>query len=222
MSTRIRKIWTLIIAITMAGSCLIKVSADNNDPILDYFTMRAKEVCKSRNPFDAGVNYSFTAKTNYYRIEDNGILRRTDSSIVNYFYSFGEQDSIVIIVEPKNNQDQPDFNYLNIFNNNYIYNFFPNDTGGEDISIGFDSKFNSDNQPIGFVVINREFFYLKMLHLYYLHDRHDKRISKSYRFIELGGFIFPDSIWEIKAKRGILSVDYYRTETGISDIRIYR
>jgi len=222
MSTRIGKRWTKIIAIIIAASCLTGISADNSDPILEYYTARAKEVCRSRNPLNAGVNYSFIAKTYFYIIENDGFLRRTDSSSVKYFYSFGVLDSTVIIIPTEKNQEQPDFTYLNIFNDDYIFNFFPNDTGGEDISIGFDLESYPENQPVGFVVINREFFYLKILHLYYMNERRDKRVSKSYRFVEHEGFVFPDSIWEIKAKRGILSVDYYRTETGISDIKIYR
>jgi hypothetical protein len=201
---------------------LSDLSADNADPILDFYTTRANEVYRSRNPVNAGVNYSFSAKTYYYIIENNGYLRRNDSSITKYFYSFGDRDSTIEIVSSKNKQEQLNFNYLNIFNKDYLFNFFPNDTGGENISIGFDSKVFSYEQPVGFVILNRDLYFMRMLHLYYNHERRDKRISKSYRFIEYEGFVFPDSIWEIKAKRGILSVDYYRTETGITDIQIYR
>jgi hypothetical protein len=206
----------------MAFNCFGSLLADDTDPILEFYKKRADEVYKSRNPFNAGVNYSFIAKTYYYVIEDDGFLKCIDSSIIKYFYSFGDQDSTIEVVSSNNKQDQPEFNYQNIFINDYLFNFFPNDTGGENISIGFDSKVFSYEQPVGFVILNRNLFFMKMLHLYYNHERRDKRISKSFRFIEHEGFVFPDSLWEIKAKRGILSVDYYRTETGITDIHIYR
>lgn len=206
----------------MTASYLTMSNADDSDPILEFYRERANKVYKSRNPFNTGTNYSFTAKTYYYVIEDNGRTKRTDSSISDYYYSFGEQDSVITLVEPKNQHEKLNFDYLNVFESDYQFYFFPNDTGGEEISIGYDSKDFNPEQPVGFVVLNRELFYMKLLHLYYMHERRDQRVSKSFRLIEYEGMIFPDSIWEIKARRGILSVDYYRVETGITNIKIYR
>ena len=48
------------------------------------------------------------------------------------------------------------------------------------------------------------------------------RKSKVISFIEHEGFVFPDSLWELKVKSGIFSSEVFRTETGITNIQIQR
>ena len=215
-----KKVFLILIAVLITAFPLFAES--ETDDILTFYTQRAAQIFGSRNPSAAGVSYSITAKT-YFKIYDKEKISQTkDSAISDYFFSFGELDSIVHIVQSQKKQDSLDFSYPNIFVGEYAYNFYPNDTGGSDLSIGFDSFEFNPEIPVGLAVIDRDRYFLRWLHLHYLNEKRVERESKSYRFVEHEGFIFPDSVWDLYAKPGVFSTEYYRRETSLFDIRIYR
>ena len=90
------------------------------------------------------------------------------------------------------------------------------------MAVGFDSFSAEDPSPVGLAVFDRAEFFLKWLHLHYPNRERYKRYSQSYRFVTRDEYVFPDSIWEVSARRGIFSTEFLRTETGITDITIYR
>ena len=222
MSTIKKKIWILYIFVAVLAYMQPSVAQEETNNIVSYYAQRAKEVYQSRNPFLSGVAYSFDARTYYKLYDEHSKLFIADSSLSTYYISFENIDSIVVKVPPKEKIDSLDINYPNIFNNDYRYNFYPNDTGGKEISIGFESDEYVPRLPVGIAVLNRNYYYLTHLYLHYMHEIRIERESKSYRFKEIDGFIFPDSIWELKCHSGIFSVDYYRLETGITNIKIQR
>lgn len=216
------KIWVQVVVFWLLG-LFYKANAQNNpDQILSFYTERAAATFKSRNPIEAGISFGMRGKT-YFRIYDDTMIPRiNDSLISDYFYSFGHLDSVIQVVKSTHKQDSLDFSYPNIFNGDYIYNFYPNDTGGKELAIGFDSKDYNTKIPVGLAIIDRNRYFLLWLHLHYISERRDERRSKSFRFTEFEGYIFPDSVWEIKARRGVLTTEFYRIETGLSDFKIFR
>ncbi len=198
------------------------VAQDEADPVLAYYCRRAAETYGSRNPLERGLTFSYRATTYYMNIGAHGAVARLDSGSVDYYYSFGELDSSNLVVKPENSQKPVDLRFHNVFEGNYEFTFFPNDTGGSDMAIGFDIVDAADTLPVGLAVIDRERFFYRKLYLHYPNKKYYKRFSRSFRFVEYQGYIFADSVWQVGAKKGVFTTEFFRTETGITNITIYR
>ena len=222
MSILKKKKWILIVFVVLVVFALTVAAQEETDEILDFYQKRAGEVFKSRNPLEAGVTYSFESTTYHKSFDKDYNIFIKDSTVEKYFFSFGKLDSIQIITPPKKSIDSLDFTYPNVFTGEYKYNFFPNDTGGNEISIGYDSYEYNTSLPVGIATIDRDRYFLKNLYLHIMNSKSIYRRSKAIRFIELEGYVFPDSLWELKTKRGIFSTEFYRIETGIKNIKIQR
>ncbi len=222
MSRENKYTWMSIVFV-VALLCVKTAHAQNEvDDILIHYQTRASEVFDGRNPIVSGVSFSFEAKR-YNLIYDQQMRKKIiDSTIAKYFYSFGELDSMVVLIEPKNSFDSLDVSYPNVFANNYTFNFFPNDTGGQNLAIGYDSHNFDVSLPVGMAIIDRERYFLKQLYLHFMAEKKIDRKSKVIRFVEHEGFVFPDSLWEIRVKSAIFSSEILRTETGITNIQIQR
>lgn len=225
MSIKNKIIWVLVVFVITVFLLQPLAAQEASDDILEFYQTRAGGVFDSRSPFESGLSFSLLGKT-YYIVYDKAKNKSIkDSLIYRSYYSFGKIDSTIKVCKecmfPEELEMSTIF-YPNVFDGSYLYNFFPNDTGGSDLAIGFDTKELIDSLPDGLALIDRERYFLKKLHLYFYKERRDRRESKSYRFTEHEGFIFPDSIWEIKAKRGIFSTEYYRLETSLTEFQIYR
>jgi len=110
----------------------------------------------------------------------------------------------------------------NVFAQASEFCFYPNDTGGVELALGFDHDVSLSQLPVGLAVIDRDRYLLRWLYLYYPEHLDYKRFSRSYRLTLQDGYVFPDSIWEVGARPGIFSPEYYRLETVITGITIYR
>jgi len=102
----------------------------------------------------------------------------------------------------------------------YHIHFYPNDTGGLSLAMGFRADSTMPRQPDGLVVIDRTEYYPRCLYLYYPNKPDFKRFTRTFRFALVDGFIFADSISEVAARQGIFSLENYRLETSISDLTI--
>jgi hypothetical protein len=109
-----------------------------------------------------------------------------------------------------------------VFDQDYQFSFYPNDTGGKYLAIGFDTDSAGDPRPVGLAIIDRYEYSLHRLYLFYPHQAGYKRLSRTLHFVKHEGYIFPDSILELAARAGIFSTDHYRLETVISNIKINR
>ncbi len=215
--------WFCLLLLT-AALLISAVAADDSetDPILDFYWKRAAETFKSRDPIGGGVAYSMTVKTLRKQFNRHGRLEKTDSSVVDYFFSFGQLDSAINQIEPTSDRATQDLDFPNIFLSGYDRNFFPNDTGGTGIAIGFDSYTAADDRPVGLALIDRKAYYLQWLYLHFPNKSNYRHFSRSFRFVEHEGYIFPDSIWEVGDKQAFFSTGHYRRESSISNIRIHR
>lgn len=109
-----------------------------------------------------------------------------------------------------------------MFVDSFGHGFFPNDTGARELAISFENISSSDTLPSGIAVIDREEFTLLSAYLFYPREEGFKRLTRSFRFSDNAGFNFPDSVWEVAARQGIFSTEYYRLETKIKEIQLLR
>lgn len=193
-----------------------------SDPILSYYCERASQAFVGQNPLESGVSFSFTSTTYYMNVGEHGEITRVDSGITSFYYSFGNLDSTEVILKPRGTQKFVDLSYPDVFSQNYDYYFYPNDTGGTQLAIGFETYTRTDTLPVGVAVIDRDRFSLRWLLLHYPNRAYHKRFSRSFRFAEHEGYVYADSVWQVGAKRGVFTTEFFRVETGISDFRLYR
>ena len=212
----------LICGLVLIFGLNIFIHAEESDPILEFYVKRGSSVFSSRNPLERAVNFSFMARTYYKKIDNKGEVKKIDSAFITQYYSFGQLDSLLWDSLKTSQFIEFEYEFPNVFDKKYLYNFYPNDTGAVDLPIGFDTDSTNFEYPIGVVIIDRNLYSLKWLYLHYPNESSHKRYSRSFRFTNIDNYIFPDSIWVVGAKRGIFSTENYRIETGIYNIEIYR
>ncbi len=224
MLVKIYKTSWITIVLLIAGlySVAVPEDTDDTDPVLKFYTERAKSVSDSRNPIESGLNFSFQTRSYYKKVNKKGVIVKTDSSFTTQFYSYGNLDSLIWDSVNSSKEVEIDWNYPNIFNTEYEYNFYPNDTGGTFLAIGFDIDTTVAEIPVGLAIIDRNHYFMHWLFLHFPHDKLHDRYSKSFRFTDYSGIVMPDSIWVVGAKSTTLSTEYYRIETSIYDFNILR
>jgi len=208
----------LLLFIALCIAAIIYGQEKQDDPVLDFYCNRAKAVYPTLNPFDNGAALSFLVRSYLTELKRRGREIVTDSSIVRYYFSYGYLDSQQIITSTTDELTGLDFAYPNMFDRDYYFNFFPNDTGGDAIAIGVDSDSTRGYTPVGIAVINRSHYYLLRLYLYFPGPNKYERYSKEMSFVNYGGVVFPDTIRVTFARAGIFSTQYYRRETIVDSL----
>jgi len=213
---------SVLVALSCAPPVLSQSQGEAEDPVLEFYRAKAAATFEARNPLDHAVNFSLEAVTHYTNLTRRGKVASVDSVRSTYFFSFGVLDSAHLGSVENDRLEDLDFSFPNVFQPNAQFFFFPNDTGGAELAIGFEGDTSQAERPVGLAVIDRDRYFLRQLYLYYPAYQDYKKFSRSFRLTLKDGFVFPDSIWEVGAKPGIFSPEYYRLETGITAITIYR
>ena len=193
-----------------------------DESALRFFWDRARAVLSAGNPDAHGARFSFEATTYYKNVGKFGVATLEDSVKEIRHYSFGNLDSSRIIVAPKKESLRGDLTVPNVFDSQYILNFFPNDTGGPEIAIGFEADSTHYQWPVGLAILDRQLYNPLWLYLTYPHKSRYRHFSRSFRFTRVDGFIFPDSVWEVGVIDGLISTRSYRIETGVTNLKVYR
>ena len=196
--------------------------SSEGDEVVDYYWSRAASVLRSRDPGETGIKYSLTARSFYKKIDRRGNVESVDSLEAEYFFSWGKLDSSKIIEGDDRRFKKLDLSFPNVFESDYVNYFYPNDTGGAELAIGFDTDTLDDFRPVGLVLIDRSRYVPRWMYLFYPQKEGYARFSRSFRFAENEGYIYPDSVWEVGRKQGIFTSENYRLETGVSEMKIYR
>jgi hypothetical protein len=204
-------------AVLLTGAALL---AQSEDPVLRFYCDRARVTCNERHPVQQGLTYSFTATSFRQQLGRKGTIKHVDSTIANYYFSEGALDSLTTTMSTSGKIKDLDFFYPNVFDLDYDYRFFPNDTGGDLLTIGFDTDSLGDPRPVGLAVIDRYDYSMSRLYLFYPEKPKYKRYSRVLYLSPHDGYVFPDSVVESGSRSGILSDDHYRLRTMISDLRI--
>lgn len=202
-------------------ACVVaKAQEEERDPILEFYRERAAGQMRSRNPQEAGLQYALRLRAYLSQLGRGGKAVLTDSAAFTRYYSFGELDSQVVLWSTSERLDQVDLTYPNIFAEDYTFRFYPNDTGGEALAIGFESDTTRNLSPVGLAVIDRTHYWIRQLYLHYPAREAAERRSRTISFTERQGYMFPDTVSSTFARAGIFSVDYYRIDAYVDSVRM--
>lgn len=198
------------------------ISGRQEDEILDYYVQRARATFDTRDPLERGVTYSFLATTVQWQLNREGEEQSVDSTAVRYYYSFGQLDSQVTVLEAKREIKDVDLSIPDVFVGDYQYTFFPNDSGGPRLSLGFDSREAGSKLPVGIVTIDRNLYFVRGLHMVVPEKEGYDRYSRTIETVLEDGFVFPSEVIVVAGRRGILFTEYYRRKTTVSELVITR
>ena len=212
----------VIVEIVIVISIFTANALSSDDPILDFYCTSAGAEFAGRSPIAHGAIFSFHATSVLRTIGDGGIATVSDSAVSDYFYSFGNLDSTRTIVAPKSGMPVFEYDAPNVFGDSLIHSFFPNDTGGPELAIGFDSPSLESEAPNGIVVIDRSTYATKRLYLFFPNKVGYKRLTRIYDFALHDEYLVPELIVEQGALSGIFTTSYYRMETRLTDIKVVR
>ncbi|MBU8934319.1 MAG: hypothetical protein KOO62_09960 [candidate division Zixibacteria bacterium] len=208
----------ILIFLVFCSTAVLFGQEEQADPVLDFYCSRAKAVYPTLNPSDNGAAISFVARSYLTELKRGGREILTDSSIVQYYFSFGQLDSQQVIISTTDELLEIDFSYPNLFDRDYDFYFYPNDAGGDAIAIGVDSYTTSGLSPVGMAVIDRTHYYLLRLYLYFPGPDKYERYSKEMSFINHEGVVFPDTMRVTFARAGVFSTEHYRRETIVDSL----
>ena len=211
-----------VLAVIVLAVSLSATDKYGGDEVLQFYCIQAAAKSQSTSTLKPGVRATATAHTLYKRVASNGRIISVDTAVVRYWFSGAIIDSQVVKSSTSNGIPQVTFDLPPVFSEDYLFTFFPNDPGGETLSIGFDTPDDSTTLPVGLAVIDREEYGLQRLYLYYPRHEDYEHLSRGFRFMEYGGYLFPDSIWEVGAIEGVFSTEHFRLESRIDSITIGR
>ena len=211
----------VVLFVTAFAACMAQ-EADPADPVLAYYCRQAAGQAESRDPLMAGVAYSIHVKSYLSKLKSRGRRELADSAVYTDFYSFGVRDSQIVAAATDESLLEVDLTFPNVFSRDYVFRFFPNDTGGQRLAIGFDSDTVTNLSPVGLAIVDRNAFFLRSLYLYYPHEEKYERYSRQLDFTEVDGFTIPEKIVTTYARASIMSLDYWQVETYIDSVRVYR
>ena len=192
----------------------------NGDQVLKFYCTQADAESQNANAFSTDVQAVATAITLYKRVASDGHITSEDTAVIRYWFTGGKIDSQVVESSTSDGIPQVTFDMPLVFSQGYMFTFFPNDPGGEMLSIGFDTPDDTVVLPVGLAVIDRDKYILRRLYLYYPQLNGYKHLSRGFRLTEYEGYLFPDSIWEVGARAGVFSTENYRLESRIDSITI--
>jgi hypothetical protein len=211
----------MMVALT-ALLAVAQEDADPVDPVLEYYSERAQATFESRDPLGGGLAFALETLSLLKELDNQGRIKSIDSVRGTYYFSFGTLDSQIVGEVDSDRLRNIDLTIPNIFEQASEFSFFPNDTGGVELALGIDHDVSVSSSPVGLAVIDRDRYFLRWLYLYYPEYGDYRRFSRSFRLTVHDGFVFPDSIWEVGARRGVFSPEHYRLETAITEITIFR
>ncbi len=192
----------------------------SDDPVLEFYCRQADEKQESDSVKSSEHSLLAFSRTLYKRVGSDGRITKVDTIITRLWFSNGSLDSQNVIAPAGHDVVPLNFAWPDPFSSNYLFTFYPNDPGGKDLAIGFDTESELDSMPVGIAVIDRDRYTLRRLLLHYPQAHGYKRLSRGYRFGDFDGIMFPDSLWEIGAKEGIFTTEHYRIETAIDSVKI--
>lgn len=213
--------WTVLPVIVLAVM-LSAASKYDGDPVLEFYCERAAAESQNTSAYAKGVQVTAIAHTLYKRVASNGSVTSVDTAVVRYWLTSGILDSQVVASSSGDDLPLVTFELPQVFSGAYRFTFFPNDPGGEMLSIGFDTPDDSTAQPVGLAVIDRDKYIMRRLYLHYPRLDGYKRLSRGFRLAEFDGYLFPDSVWEVGSKEGVLTTEHYRLEARIDSVSISR
>ncbi len=217
MSIQKKILTVLLITLCILATAVVFAEEAEEDPVLNFFRERVAGQTVSRDPAGAGLTYALEIRTYKTKLEREGKFLQ-DSAVYTNYYSFGSLDSQSVTAATDDDLIEIDLTYPNVFAANYDFRFYPNDTGGPVLAIGFQSDTVRNLTPVGLAIVDRTRYFLHRIYLHYPHNERYERYSREISLQELGGYLFPDTVVTTYADPGIFSMNHYRIDTYVDSI----
>lgn len=209
---------TILILVLFAGFGW----GQSDEDILDYYWQKAADAWSRRRNADESVRYRLTTQSFYKSLDRKGRVSSVDTAEAVYYYSGTVLDSAVFSKGEEGRFTHVELTPFDVFDRDYVKYLYPNDDGVGDLAIGLDTKPGDDTIPSGMLMLNRRSYLPSVLYLYSPPEGEMVRFTRSFRFFEYNGLIVPDSVWVVASRRGVFFPEYFRVETGVTDIEVYR
>jgi hypothetical protein len=155
----------------LAGVVVVSLSLtsaeEDENPVVGFYVERGQHAFETRSPIVTGTTFSLKTRSYYKRIGEHGAVQSVDSAVITYYYSWGKLDSSRVISGDASRFKSVDLSYPDVFARDYRFYLFPNDVGGPELAIGFDTRTEQETLPEGLILIDREQYYPLWLYLYY-------------------------------------------------------
>ena len=162
--SRIR-LWMALFVLVAGLPLRSAVDDQQTDPIVQFYCAQARSVCAEHRPDEQALAYSLTATSYRKKVGGRGAIEHIDSAVADFYFSGGTLDSQKTAVSTSKKLANIDFSYPNVFDQDYQFSFYPNDTGGKYLAIGFDTDSAGDPRPVGLAIIDRYEYSLHRLYL---------------------------------------------------------
>ncbi|MBD3257198.1 hypothetical protein GF377_02100, partial [candidate division GN15 bacterium] len=147
---------SFVLLLALVGLVAAVVAQEESDPILQYYWQGAADTFAEKHPGRAGLSYTLDTRTFIHDVNADGEIVKTDTVFAEFSISpdtlirEARADSLQSLLE------RVDLSYPAIFDGNYHLNFFPNDTGGPELAIGFRADSASSGWPDGLMLLDRQ------------------------------------------------------------------
>lgn len=213
-------IYTILTALVMSLLSLPVPVAAQEDRILNYYTNSSARVMDAVDSLLSNSRYSFDVFSCWEKLEKGKVVH-ADTLKARLYYSGFELDSQTVELKTADRFEEIDFFAPNVMAMDYSFNFYPNDTGGVDLAIGFDTDSLADPRPVGLAIIDRNLFYPHRLHLAYPSESTRENLTQTYSFsLQAGSFVFPDTVTDNVSQMGVLFQEHYRRTTAIDNFKV--
>lgn len=218
-----KKCWPILCSAIVAASTWWHADAAGEaakeNPVLTFYCRQAGQTFRREGLAEQARRYSFTATSYRKQLGQKGQVGHVDTLVAEYYFTGATLDSQKVLRATSRKSYPLDFSAPNVFESDYHFAFFPNDTGGP-LAIGFETDSAGDPRPTGLAVIGRYDYRLQRLYLFYAARPGYNRFSKAIYLSDHHGYTFPDSMIEVTAKAGIFDTDFYRTESAVSEVKV--
>jgi hypothetical protein len=212
----------LIFAAFLSNWIPVFSASRNDSTVIRYYLENLDSVCAGQYIFNAGVPFTFTLNSIYQQTNYRGMVNKSDTAKLQFFFSGGRQDSVKIIDSAKFDKNiiPSSFAVPAVWRETYVYSFYPNDTGAGILAIGFDLPSGSTDHPVGFLTLDRNRYFLQSLFLGYVHKEGYREYSQTFRFKEFGEYYILQR-WEIDGSiNTITGIKYFRQIYELYDYKL--
>jgi len=174
----------LLMALTVLPLSLA-IGDDADSTAIQYYLDRARNTFESSYIFNLKRDFEFRADAIATLTNYRGTLDRADTSAYDIKYSAGGVSNIVIVDSSVVSYNVvPDMTVPDMpWKLDDRFYFFPNDTGGNGISIGFEPRDATiPGATSGYIVIDRYNFTVKSVTIYVTDHPFSDRYSRVYNF----------------------------------------
>ena len=168
-------------------------AADTTDPVIRFYLDNLAYVFDQNYIFNSDTGFSCIVGSILETTDYRGRTDKIDTAVYQLFYDNKIMDSSLLLDSAKSKENAlPDnFRPPQVWKENLLFDFYPNDTGAGPLAISFESNsMDSSNAVVGFINLDRNDFYVEALFLHYPNPENSERISEVYIFQRSGRLIF--------------------------------